>query len=207
MSIKFNPSQNNIQLNGKDFDFFLDKKNNSLNNSLNNSFNNSFDDCFVDMYVMQLNDNSDYEILKLLKNDIPNINAKLTIIDRKSQKEIVKEYKDGVNISKPYYGSNDMQFFFLDEITNKVNEVNVDKICLNIYKKYIEKMVLTRSNKFCNNDYLFDVYLIFSNTLYKEIYDKIKFYFEETIKSSNIKLHLVYIIPKNNEYIGSCIVS
>ena len=124
-------------------------------------------------------------------------------MDRRSQKEIVKEYKDGVEISKPYYGSNDICFYCLDEITS---ETNVDKICLDIYKKYVEKYVLMRSNKFGNYDYLLDVYLVFSNNLYKEIFTTIKNYFEETIKCSNVKLHLVYVKPKSSEYLSSCIV-
>jgi hypothetical protein len=196
MSIKFDPSNNNIQLNSKDTDYYSEPKNVPDQNQ-------STDNCYVDMYVLQLNDQSDSDILKILKDDKTNINAKLTIIDRRSQKEIVKEYKDGIEISKPYYGSNDIFFNCLDEITL---ETNVDKICLDIYKKYIEKYVLTRSNKFVHYDYLLDVYLVFSNILHKEIFMTMKHYFEETIKCSSVKLHLVYIKPKSSEYMSSCIV-
>ena len=180
MSIKFDPFQNNIQLNNKDAEYFSEP-------------NQSIDDCYVDMYVLQLNDQSDSEILKILKNTNANTNVKLIMIDRCSKKEIVKEYKDGVEISKPYYGSNDIYISCLDEITK---EINVDKICLDIYKNHIEKYVLTRSNKYG-----------YHNNLYKDIYDKMKFYFEETIKCSNVKLHLVYVKSKSSEYLSSCIIS
>jgi hypothetical protein len=187
MSIKFVPSENLIELNEKKFSTKLEC------------------DDFVDMYVLEISNNKDTEILEVVKDNKPNTNANFTITmtNRRTEKDVVKEYKNGieVNIQNTY---NDIYYECVETI---LLETNVEKICLEIYKKHLEKRILARSNKFVNQDYLIDLYLLFSNNLHEEIYQKIKLYFEELVKNSNIKLHLVCVKPKNNDYSNMCTVS
>jgi hypothetical protein len=198
-SIKLNPTNNQIQLNGKDVDFYS-----RLENVQEPSENCS--NCFVDMYRLSLSDSFDMELsetLSILNNKIKTCTAKLTMVNRLNQKEIVKEYKNEIDISSQYYGSNDIYYYCLDEI---IGETNVHKICIDIYKNYLEKNIILRCNAFSNHDYLIDIYLVFDNILYKEIFEKMKLYFEEILKNSNVKLHLVYVILPNT-YFDSCNIS
>jgi hypothetical protein len=185
MSIIFNPTNNQITLNNKNFDYITK------------------DDSFIDLYNCTINLN-DAEALKIL--DIKNnpINSKLVFIDRRKQKEYILEYKDGIK-----NGADAIDFCYFCATEDINQEINIEKICLDIYKKYIEKFILIRSNKFYNLDHICDIYIIFSNSLYNQIFENFCTYFNNLIKCSNIKLHLVCINFENTSfgyYTNSCAV-
>jgi hypothetical protein len=187
MSIKIDPTQNFVELNGKPM----------------NCLQQNNDENYIFLYKLDSYDEKDIDLLTVFNDNHTVKNAKIMMIDRYSQKEYLKEYIDGIESST----KNTITSIFVkcdDQITQ---ENNVEKICLMIYKKYLESYIIMRSNKFVNEDFVYDIYLIFGNNLYNEIYDKMKLYFGNLIKNSNIKFHMINVVPPTNYYTSGCIIS
>lgn len=87
-----------------------------------------------------------------------NKNGSIIVKDKYGNDKEVKYVNNKKKIKNDYL--NDIKYFYYTSL-----QYDLDKICIEIYKTLIEKIILIRANRMPNIDYLFDINIVMNNDL------------------------------------------
>lgn len=156
----------------------------------------------IDYYHVCVNNEKDIKTLSILNEETQNKEGKIIIKNRNGNGNI-NEITYENNVKSKILNSRDFEYFcYITE------SQNIDSICVEIYKKYIEKYVLLRANRMPNIDYLFDIYIMMNNIQCEKIYERFNEIYDKLIDIANIRLHFMHVkIDKYGYlYTNACII-
>lgn len=171
MNIIFEPAHRTFQIN----------KNKWKSNGYNN----------VDYYKIYVENEQDIKTLESLKKKSEN--TKIEHVNRNGNVYIL-EYDDITNKIKKSF-----DFEFVHYELNVSCDINL--VCIDIYKKYIEKSILTRANKMPSSNYLYDFYILLNDKECENISYKFNEIFSNLLDCANIRIHFMNIELKEVNYL------
>jgi hypothetical protein len=160
---------------------------------INENCYNSKCNSYIDYYYIHINKENDIKTLSILNEETQNKNGKITLKHRNGNVyEII--YKN--NEKTKIVNLHDLEYFCYDTQLQ-----NIDSICIEIYKKYIEKYILLRANRMPNIDYLFDIYIMTNNNQCEKICENFSKIYCELLNCANIRLHFMYVKIEETGYL------
>lgn len=146
----------------------------------------------IDYYDIVIKDIKDAKLLEILDEKTENKNGSIIAKDRYGYCKEIK-YINNEKVKNEYFC--DVEYLYYASLQN-----DLDKICIEIYKKIIEKSVLIRANKVPNIDYLHNIYIIMNNNLCENISKKFDEIFGNLINCSNLRIHFMNVNVESNYY-------
>lgn len=154
----------------------------------------------IDYYNVIIKNTKDIELLSILNNETENKNGSIIVRDKYGNDKEVK-YVNNEKIKNDYLS--DIQYFYYTTL-----QYDLNNICIEIYKTFIEKYILIRANKIPNIDYMFDIYIIMNNDLCENINNKFNEIFKNLCECANLRIHFMNVKIETNyyDYTKSCAI-